>query len=318
MLRILNAESFNYSETANNLLISLGEIIEADLDQVGLISQVSNIDILIVRLRNFIGREVMDAAPHLKVIVTATTGLDHIDMDYATTKGIKVLSLRGETEFLNKVPATAEHTWTLLLALSRNLSQAYQSVLRGEWDRDRFRGHDLAGKNLGIIGLGRIGKKVAKYGLAFGMRVSAYDPYCKDWVTDVDHCESLESICRTSDILSLHVPLSEDTKLLIGSREINWLPEGAILLNTARGAILDEEAVLNALETRHLLAAALDVISDETQALRPLTLKLIRYAKAHPNLLLTPHIGGATIESMHMTEVFMAHKLSLFLSTKEY
>lgn len=313
MLRILNAESLNYSPKARSVLTSLGYLIEADLDQAGLVSHLGDIDILIVRLRNFIGRNVLDAAPNLKVIVTATTGLDHINMAYTITKGISVLSLRGEVGFLNNIPATAEHTWALLLALSRKLPQAYQSVLQGEWDRDRFRGRDLAGRRLGILGLGRIGKKVARYALAFEMQVSAYDPYCTDWVAGVKRYESFETLCRASDILSLHVPLNDDTKGMVSAHELSWLPEGAILLNTARGAILDEAALLSALESGHLSGAALDVISDEILSPRPLTLRLIRHAEKYSNLLLTPHIGGATLESMHMTELFMANNLSEFL-----
>ncbi len=315
MLHILNAESLNYSKAARSVLAGIGRVSDEDFDQAGLINHVEDVDILIVRLRNFIGQDVMDAASRLKVIVSATTGLDHIDMSYAARKGITVLSLRGEVEFLNSIPATAEHTWALLLALSRNLPQAYQSVLQGKWDRDQFRGHDLAGRRLGILGLGRIGKKVARYALAFDMQVSAYDPYCKDWVAGVGRHESLEDLCRVSNIVSLHVPLNDETEGMISVREIRWLPAGAILINTARGSILDEIALLDALEKGHLSGAALDVISDETHTVRPLTARLIQYAKQETNLLLTPHIGGATIESMNMTELFMAHKLAKLITS---
>lgn len=315
MLRILNAEPLQYSVQARSVLTRLGQVVDADLDYDGLLAQVYDAHILIVRLRNFIGREVMDAAPSLKAIVSATTGLDHIDTAYATKKGITVLSLRGEVEFLSTIPATAEHTWALLLALVRKLPQAYQSVLHGEWDRDRFRGHDLAGKCLGIVGLGRIGKKIAQYGFAFNMQVHAYDPYCKDWSLDVERHKTLESLCRASDILSLHVPLNEETRNLISARELTWLPAGAILLNTSRGAVLNEDALLDALKSDHLSGAALDVISDETLLPRPQTSRLIQHAKQSSNLLLTPHIGGATLESMHMTELFMANKLLRFLKS---
>lgn len=315
MLHILNAEPLQYSAQARSVLTSLGHVVEADLDQDGLLAQVHHADILIIRLRNFIGREIMDAAPNLKAIVSATTGLDHIDTAYAAEKGIVVLSLRGEVEFLSTIPATAEHTWALLLALSRRLPQAYQSVLLGEWDRDRFRGHDLAGKRLGIVGLGRIGKKIAQYGIAFNMQVHAYDPYCKDWVLHVERHKTLESLCCVSDILSLHVPLNEETRNLISTRELAWLPRGALLLNTARGAVLDEDALLDALKNGQLSGAALDVISDETFSPRPQTSRLIRFAEQESILLLTPHIGGATIESMHMTELFMANKLLRFLKS---
>lgn len=313
MLFILNAESLNYSEKARRVLLNLGHLVEADLNKTDLMEQIHDANILIVRLRNFIGRELIDAAPSLKVIMTATTGLDHIDMAYAAEKGISVLSLQGEVGFLKNIPATAEHTWALLLSLSRNLLSAHTSVLMGKWDRDDFRGHDLAGKRLGILGLGRIGRKVARYALAFEMKVDAYDPYCKEWIKEVEHHDSLESLLRVSDILSLHVPLNDETRRMIGNQELQLLPSGAIVLNTARGAILDEEALLDELENGHLSGAALDVVSDENHLPRPLTVRLVQYAQSNSNLLLTPHIGGATFESMHMTELFMANKLAEFL-----
>ncbi len=182
-----------------------------------------------------------------------------------------------------------------------------------KWNRDNFRGHDLAGKRLGILGLGRIGRKVARYALAFEMKVDAYDPYCKEWVKEVEHHKKLESLLRVSDILSLHVPLNDETRRMIGNPELQLLPAGAIIINTSRGAILDEAALLEALENGHLFGAALDVISDENHLSRPLTMRLAQYAQNNSNLLLTPHIGGATFESMHMTELFMANKLAAFL-----
>ncbi len=119
----------------------------------------------------------------------------------------------------------------------------------------------------------------------------------------------LESLCRQSEILSLHVPLNAETRRMFGARELSWLPMGALVLNTARGAVLDELALLAALETGQLAGAALDVLSDETNAAQPVRAQLIDYARQHTNLLITPHIGGATIDSMHATEIFMAQKL---------
>jgi D-3-phosphoglycerate dehydrogenase len=313
MIRILNAESLDYSPIALKILERFAVIEAADLPRSELFSRLRDIDILIVRLRSQIDSEIIDSAPRLKAIVTATTGLDHIDMAYTAEHGIAVLSLKGETDFLRSIPATAEHTWGLLLALVRNLPWAYQSVLQGEWDRDRFRGRDLAGRRLGIVGLGRIGEKVARYGQAFGMQVTAYDPYQMDQLPEVERQPTLEAICRASDIVSLHIPLNEETRGLFGSQELGWLPPGALLVNTARGAVLDETALFEALESGRLGGAALDVLSDETSPTRPLTARLVEYARSHPNLLLTPHIGGATLDSMHSTEIFMAHKLERFV-----
>ena len=308
-LNILNAESLDYSSAAREIVSGVGDLQESDLSRSELLGSLEKVDVLIVRLRNQINREVIDAAPRLKIIITATTGLDHIDMSYAAEKGILVLSLKGEIDFLRSIPATAEHTWGLLLALIRHLPWAYQSVLLGQWDRNRFRGRDLAGRTLGIVGLGRIGEKIAHYGQAFGMNVIAYDPYRKDWISTVERISSLKELCQKSEIFTLHVPLNPETKNLIGAQEISWLSSEAVLINTARGAVLKEAALLEALQNRRLAGAALDVISDETQSNRLTTNSLIDYARSHQNLLLSPHIGGATIDSMHATEIFMANKL---------
>lgn len=306
MLKILNVEPDEYSDEARSILIQIGSLVEKNMDRSELLQRIHEFDALIVRLRHQVDAELINAAPALKIIVSATTGLDHIDMEYAARKNISVLSLRGETEFLRTIPATAELTWGLLLALTRNIPSAHASVLNGAWQRDRFKGHELAGLRLGIVGLGRIGEKVAGYGSAFGMKVKAYDPYRTDAVSGVELKTSLAELLGDSDVLSIHVPLIQETVNLIGTKELNMLQRGSWLVNTARGAIVNEPALLDALKSGHLAGAALDVLSGErTNENSP----LIEHAHTHPNLLLTPHIGGATCESMHSTEVFMANKL---------
>jgi len=314
--RILNLEPDNYSAEALAILQSIGKVDSGPLTRLELLARVHEYEILIVRLAHQIDNEIIDRAGRLKVIVTATTGLDHIDMACAEARNIEVLSLRGETEFLRGIPATAEHTWALLLALVRRIPSAFQSVLAGEWHRDRFKGHDLAGKTLGILGLGRIGEMVARYGQAFGMRVIAYDPYRRDWLPGVERTASQDNLLRQSQVLCLHVPLNEETTNLLGAAELAQLPLGAILVNTARGQVLDEAALLDALASGRLAGAALDVLWDE-RAASPNRSALVQYARAHDNLLITPHIGGATYESMAATEIFMARKLKAFLESQQ-
>lgn len=316
MIRILNAESAQYSEAALAILKTFGEVEEGDLNRVDLLKKINGYDVLIVRLRNQIDAQVMDAAPSLKAIVSATTGLDHIDVNLAAKRNIATLSLRGEPDFLRTIPATAEHTWGLLLALMRNIPAAHASVMRGEWQRDRFKGRELAGKRLGILGLGRIGEKVAVYGRAFGMSVLAFDPYRAEFPFGVTRKDSLENLMRDSDILSIHVPLTAETANLIGARELEFLPKDACLINTSRGAILDEKGLLDALQTGRLAGAALDVLAEERN-LKLETHSPTMYAKSHSNLLITPHIGGATYESMAATEVFMAKKLQAYLRVQK-
>ena len=306
MLKILNVEPDEYSEEARSILKGFGQLVEQNMERNELIAHIHEFDVLIVRLRHQVDAELLDAAHGLKVIVSATTGLDHIDIEHASKKNITVLSLRGETAFLRSIPATAELTWGLLLALTRNIPSAHSSVLNGEWLRDRFKGHELAGMRLGIVGIGRIGEKVARYGSAFGMKVMAYDPYRSDAVSGVEMKRSLAELLRESDVVSVHAPLNQETVNLIGANELNMMPHGSWLVNTARGAIVNEPALLEALKSGHLAGTALDVLAGErTNEMQP----LIDYARSHSNLLLTPHIGGATHESMRATEVFMANKL---------
>lgn len=314
-MKILNVEPLNYSADARQIVQSLGDLDEREMSSAELLASVADYDVLIVRLRHRIDREVIEAGRRLKAICTATTGIDHIDVACARQHGVAVLSLRGETDFLRTIPATCEHTWGLLLALVRHIPQAFQSVRDGAWNRDAFKGHDLAGRRLGILGLGRIGEKVARYGLAFDMTVAAYDPHRSDWVPGVTRCASMAALLAQSDVLSIHVPLNESTQGLVGADELAQLPPGAVVINTARGDVLDEEALVAALQAGHLSGAALDVIRCEREAHERDQSPLLAYARQHDNLIITPHVGGATYESMAMTEVFIARKLRSFLDT---
>jgi D-3-phosphoglycerate dehydrogenase len=312
-INILNAEPLGYSAEASAMLTELGEVVAKEMSRSQLLKELGDFDALIVRLANQIDREVIEAGGRLRVIVTATTGLDHIDLGYAQERGITVLSLRGETEFLQEVRATAEHTWALLLGLLRNIVPASIAACQGNWDRDRFRGRELDGKRLGIVGLGRLGQKVARYGQVFGMDVRAFDPLVEEWIDGVRREPTLTDLLKKSDILSLHVPLNTETQGMIGATELALLPAGAVLVNTSRGQLIDESALINALKRKHLAGAALDVVAQERNSENRRLGTLLDYAGTHENLLITPHIGGATYESMAKTEVFMALKLKKFL-----
>jgi D-3-phosphoglycerate dehydrogenase len=315
MVRILNIEPKGYTQPAREVLQGLGELKEAELGRDELLAQLAGYEVLITRLAHYIDGEVLDAGPQLKAVVTATTGLDHIDLEAAAQRGVEVLSLRGEWEFLESVSATAEHTWGLLLALVRRIPAAHASVLAGGWDRDSFKGRELMGRRLGCLGLGRLGRKVAAYALAFGMEVCAHDPAPLKWVEGVERLDTLEELLAASEVLSLHPPLNEQTRGMIGQRELALLPRGSVVINTARGGLIDEAALLQALQSGHLAGAALDVLANEPaggQAASP----LIAYAREHSNLIITPHVAGATDESMAKTELFMARKLGDFLRAK--
>lgn len=313
--RILNAEPVGYSAAARARLQEIAEVVEDPVPPGELARRAMGFDALIVRLAHRIDGETL-AAEGLRAVVTATTGLDHIDLESAAKHGVEVLSLRGEIEFLDSIRATGEHTWALLLALVRNLPRACGHVLEGHWQRDLFRGRELAGKRLGILGLGRVGGHVAGYARAFQMSVAAYDPLRSGWVEGVQKLSRLEDLLRWSEILSVHLPLNEKTRGMVGRVELETLPVGALLINTARGDLIDEEALVALLESGHLGGAAVDVMSSEGREAERAHSPLLAYARQHGNLIVTPHVAGATFESMHRTEELMAEKLWRFLSQR--
>jgi D-3-phosphoglycerate dehydrogenase len=289
-----------------------GELVEREVTREQLLGMLPEIDVLMVRLAHEIDREVLMKGERLRAIVSPTTGLDHIDGVTAAEKGVTVISLQGETSFLRSIRATAEHTWALLLALLRHLPAAVDAVRRGEWDRDAFRGRELSGRTLGIVGLGRIGGMVAEFGHAFAMDVQAYDPFVNEW-GGVVPVPSLEALLRGSDVVSLHVPLDNTTSGLIGRREVSWLRPHALLVNTSRAGVIDEGALVEALINRTIAGAALDGVHNERNPSLRSGNTLLAYGRSHSNLLITPHIGGATEESMSRAEVFVAEKLAAFL-----
>ena len=311
--RILNAEPDRYSSRARATLDEVADVTEEALDRDALLRALPEYDALIVRLGHQVDASLLAAGPQLRVVATATTGLDHIDLEAAKDNGVEVLSLRGESDFLRGVVATAEHTWALLLALLRRIPLASAAVKKGRWDRDAFRGQELDGKRLGIVGLGRIGEQVARYGQAFGMEVCAYDSYREVWPSDLTRMSTLEALLESSDVLAIHVPSNEDTRGMFGRRELSLLPTGAVIVNTARGAVLDGAAVVDSVTSGRLAGAAVDVVEGETSADGVGSDPLVLAARATDRILVTPHIGGATFESMEKTEIFMAGKLATFL-----
>jgi D-3-phosphoglycerate dehydrogenase len=285
-----------------------------DLDRAELLTRVRGCEVLWVRLRHHIDAQVLDAAPELRIIVSPTTGLTHIDLAEAERRGIAVLSLQGEVEFLRDVRATAEHTLALTLAMLRHIPEAASHAATGGWNRDQFRGREVHRKTVGIVGYGRLGRIVARYFMALGATVLTADPHVpagdlEDGVTG----GPLVDLLHRADIVTLHVNLDDTTAGFFDARAFDAMKPGAVLVNTARGELLDEQALLAQLESGRLAGAALDVVSGEVAGgmdAHP----LVKYARHHDNLLLTPHIGGCTEESMAQTEIFMAQKLAAFLN----
>jgi D-3-phosphoglycerate dehydrogenase len=227
-------------------------------------------------------------AEKLSVIVTATTGSDHIDTDAAAKRGVPVLTLNGQTELLSNLTPAAEHSWLLLLACARNLKGAIGHVQEGGWDRNLFPGVMLRGTTLGLVGCGRIGQMMARYAAAFDMNCIGYDPHADPWPDSIQRV-LLNAVMERSDFVSVHVHLTPETTGLLGQPELDHLKRGAVLVNTSRGAVVDEAALLDALSSGRLRAAGLDVLTGEPDTVSD---PLVEYARTHDNLLITPHIGG--------------------------
>ena len=241
-----------------------------------------------------------------RILTVPATGLDHIDLEACAQAGIRVVSLKGEIDFLRTVTATAEHTIALALALIRKVPAAHASVLEGRWDRDAFRGRELHGRPAGIIGLGRLGNIVAGYLRAFGMKVYAFDPRRDFAETVAIRCATLEELFAASDLVTVHVVYDSRTHHMIKAQHLACARPGAVLINTSRGGIVDQAALLSALENGTLGGAALDVIEGEPNVGRDHP--LVAYARKHENLVLTPHVGGNTRDSLAKSEAFIAAK----------
>ena len=289
------------------MLQSVFDVQAIDANRQQLIAAISNFEVLWVRLRNMIDKEIMDHAPKLTTIATNTTGLNHVDLDEAAKRKIAVVSLKGEYEFLSDIRATAEHTIGLALALLRKIPAAHNHASAGGWDRYPFKGHELYEQTAGIIGYGRLGKIVAGYFKAFGMKVLVCDPNVADTPDDVLKVH-LDELVRQSDVISLHVDYRPENNQMIDKSVFDHVKQGAVFINTARGELVNESDLLAALNSGRLAGAALDVVASE-HTNSDVRAALVQYTTGNDNLILTPHIGGNTFESHFKTEEFLAQKL---------
>ncbi|OGS05802.1 MAG: hypothetical protein A3G41_07760 [Elusimicrobia bacterium RIFCSPLOWO2_12_FULL_59_9] len=261
---------------------------------------------LAVRIETRVDRALIDRARRLKCVATATTGIDHIDTAYLKEKGIPFFSLNQE----HSLP-TAEHALALMMSLARNVPWAHQAMVKGAWERWNYVGVELAGKTVGIFGIGRIGTLVAQKAAALGMRVLAYDPYVpfEEAARRGGRRVGFKEFLRSCDFFSLHAPLTEETLGLFNDPVIAQMKPSARLINTARGAILDAQALVRALSEGKIQAAAIDVYAEEPlPAVHPLR----RYARTHANLMLTPHLGGSTQEAKERASMQTAKTLIEF------
>lgn len=296
------------SDSMSSMALSIFEERGIDVVQSGKLSAeelkdlIGTFDGLAVRSATKVNEELLHEAKQLKVVGRAGIGVDNIDVAACTRSGIVVMN----TPFGNAI-TTAEHAMAMMLCLARDIPQADQSTQAGRWEKSRFMGIELTGKLLGIIGSGNIGSIVAKKAIGYGLRVQAYDPFLtleRAKTIGVEKVE-LDQLLETSDIVSLHVPKTPETTNIIDANALNKMKKGSMLINCARGGLVDELALRAALENNHLRGAALDVFADEPARENALF--------GLPNLICTPHLGAATQEAQEKVAVQIAEQMSNYL-----
>ena len=248
----------------------------------------------------------VSAAPELRIISCATTGSDQIERRGLMARGIPVRTLKEDGDLLRNITPAAELTWALVMGLARRLVPAVAHTRAGLWVRESFPGLMLNGRRLGLVGCGRIGGWVARYGQAFGLSVVAYDPYLEVLPPGVERAWDLEGVLEQVDVLSVHVHLSDETRGLVSRVLLERCKPGMLLINTSRGAIVDEVALLDGLRSGRIGGAGLDVLDGEPDiADHP----LIAYAREHDNLLITPHCGGFSPDAVRIVCRHAAQKM---------
>lgn len=305
--RVLNTLDLSGAPEAVAALEGVGRLDSLTADRSHVLEALDGCHAYLASAVARIDEEFLDSAQCLRLIGSPHTGVDHMDLDEIEKRGITLFTITRETELLNSFSATSELAFGLLLSLVRNIPEACESANKGDWARERFSGFQLLGKTLGILGLGRLGKISARIGRGFGMNVIAHD--IADVSAEGVEMVDMDTLLAKSDVLTVHVHLNEQTRGLLGRKAFAAMKTGAILLNTSRGAIIDEDALLGVLQSGRLRGVALDMVEGEwcdDLAAHP----LIVYARENPNLVITPHIGGSTRESINGARVFMARKMA--------
>lgn len=321
-MKILHLDGAQFSTLA---LARLREFAEVELfdcqDQEDLYQhlQINSYEVIITRLGLMLDAKSLTLQPGLRYILSATTGLNHIDITEAECRGIKIISLKGESEFLADIRSTAEHTWGLILALLRQLPGAIKSVAEGHWSRREFLSEELDGKTLGIIGYGRLGKIVSRYGQVFRMNVLVADKSIPV-TTEPGVCGvATDELLSKADIVVLLISWSEENAGFMNGARFDLMKSGSWFINTSRGELVDEAALVANLVSGKLRGAALDVLDQDSAWSGRVSgsEKLMAYARANNNLLITPHMGGYGRTSIEKTRDFITDKFISYAKSEK-
>ena len=242
--------------------------------------------------QNFILDKEVLGESNIKVINTASTGLNHIDMNYCEQHGIDVWSLKNDYELINDLPSTSELAFGLMMSLMRNIPKSFHSVRDGNWDYEPYVGHQIKGKTIGVIGYGRLGKIMCELFSGWGVKKLACDPY--ERITTA-RGTPMDNLLNESDVVFLHVHVTDETHGMVDEEFLSKMKQGSYLINTARGELVDEDAIIKSIEQGHLKGYGTDVIKDEFGDIK--NSKLVEFSiNPNNNVIITPHIGGMTIE----------------------
>ena len=306
--RVLNMTDAGVDRAAFDPLIPVAQVDHRPPDRVFLLDHIHEYDVYLATLHVRFDRAMAQRGSEgrLRLVYTPTTGLDHLDLDAIDEFGIEMRCIRTEHDLLDQVTSTAELAFTLMLAVARKISSAHNAAMLGHWARDEFRGHQFAGKTLGILGVGRLGRMMIDYGRAFRMNVIGCDPNPLRCVDGLDYVD-FDTLAARADVISIHIHLTPQNEHFIDADRIARMKDAVILVNTSRGGVIDEAALLAALESGKVGGFGADVIDGKWRddlAQHP----LIVFAREHDNVTIVPHIGGITHESQFITCQFIAQK----------
>ena len=312
--RVLICDADRYTTDVFELLSSEFTVFKsAANDRKALSDEIVNnrIEVLFCNLATKIDALLLNDASELKFVVSPTTGLSHVDLEYLKERRITCVYLGQIKSEISSVFATAELAWALLLAVARKMSLAAMSTQSGDWRRENFFGVSLSNKVIGIIGFGRLGRRVAEYALSFGMTVLAYDSDQKvfaDLDKSIVQCK-LEHLILNSDFVSIHIPLNDETENLMSRERIDLLRDGAVLINTSRGEVVDEGALVDAVKSGKLFGVGADVLRNENDNNFDASKSdLVQAANNGYNVVVTPHIGGWTDDAVRVTRRVIAEE----------
>ncbi|MDD3237006.1 MAG: phosphoglycerate dehydrogenase [Candidatus Gastranaerophilales bacterium] len=304
-MKVLITDKIN--EAAGKILDGVADVdFLPTMSEDELVEKIKDYDAMMIRSQTKVTKKIIDAAKNLKIIGRAGVGVDNIDIESATQKGIIVVnSPDGNTN------AAAEHTVALMLAMSRNIAAAAASTKKGAWERSKFTGNEVFGKTLGVIGLGKIGSHVAKVALALGMKVVVCDPYTTKEIVEkigAQYVSNLDEFWGMCDYITVHTPKTKETAYLINKNTLNRMKKGVRIINCARGGIIDENALKEAIEAGQVAAAAIDVYENEPH------IEESPLLKCEGNVLMTPHLGASTKEAQFNVAIDVAEQIKDVLS----